>query len=146
MAELEVLGEIQRWGETFKTVRPGTWALMEFAKVATSDVDSSDMQGLAAMHDLIESCIHPDEMSRFARTCKQARAGHEEILSIVQEVVAQTAQRPTSQPSDSSAGLPTTSASSAAAYSSPAVSLMEHKRRGDLALLHKQAEESRASA
>jgi hypothetical protein len=146
VAELHVLGQIERWGETFNTVRPGAWSLMEFAKVASDGTDSTDLAGLVAMRNLIEACIHPEDMARFTRACSKARADGKELMGIVAEVIAQVAERPTTQPSDSSAGLRTTNASSAGGSSSPAVSLMESRKRGDLALVHRDAEESRASA
>lgn len=140
------MAEIQRWGESFKVAdKIGTLALMRFAQVARNGVDSDTMEGLAAMGDLLDQAIDPSDLGRFSSAANKNRADGEELMSVVQEVFGLIGSRPTSQPSDSSDGLPTTSAPSAAGYSSP-VTRLESKGRPDLALLVSQGQASRVSA
>lgn len=97
-------------GEPFTVAdRIGLMPLMRFAKVAQSGVDSDDMAGLAAMYDLLEQCIAPEEWARFQKSADDSRADGEQLMAVVTEVMQRIADRPTSRPSDSSAGPPPTS-------------------------------------
>jgi hypothetical protein len=49
-------------------------ALMRFAHVAKSGTDSNEMDGLAAMYDLLEPPSHPDEWDRFQAHAIKTRA------------------------------------------------------------------------
>jgi hypothetical protein len=82
----------------------GLMPLMKFARAAQSGLDSADMQGLAAMLDLLEQCIADDEWPRFDAHATKTRADDEELLQVVKDVTAILTERPTSRPSDSSAG------------------------------------------
>jgi hypothetical protein len=100
-------------GEQFRPVEQfGQMALLEFAKQAQNDVDSNDMAGLAAMYDLLEASIHPDDWARFKKVAKQKAASGAALLDVVGQVISREADRPTSRPSDSSDGPSTTEPSS----------------------------------
>lgn len=92
-------------GETFRAAdRIGALSVMRFAKIAQGGADSSDMDGLAAMYDLLEQCIDPADWPRFERTADQKRAGDEELFDVIGQVMAAQSDRPTVRPSASSDG------------------------------------------
>lgn len=133
-------------GESFRIAdRIGLMPLMRFAKVAQSGVDADDMAGLAAMYDLLEQCLADDEWARFQAHADKVRADGDELMALVAEVFEVLSQRPTSRPSDSSDGPPTTSENSADDSSSPVVSRLVTQGRRDLAQIVEQAEMSRSA-
>lgn len=91
----------------------GLMPLMKFAKIAKQGVDSSDQDGLAAMYDMIEQCIADDEWDRFEAHATKTRADDEELLQVIKDVMQILSERPTSRPSDSSAGPQQTAPTSA---------------------------------
>lgn len=124
----------------------GAMPLMRFARVARRGVDSNELEGLAAMYDLLEQCIDPGDWPRFERAADESRADGDELMAVVQDVMAVVSGRPTSRPSDSSDGSQTMSTSSPAGSSSPVIDRLVQRGRPDLALIVSQAEASRASA
>jgi len=141
------VSEVERWGESFRVAERGVplMALMRFAQVAKRGADSNDMDGLAALRDLLDAVVHPEDLPRFDRIADENDAGGDELMAVATECIKVIAERPTSRPSDFSDGSSTTSEPSAAGYSSP-VTRLEQRGRPDLALLVSQAEHSRASA
>ena len=139
--------EIERWGESFRVADRGVplMALMRFAQIAKRGTDSNDMDGLAAIRDLLDAVIHSEDLPRFDRVADENEADGDDLMSVAMEGIKVIAERPTSRPSDSSDGSSTTSESSADGYSSP-VTRLEAKGRPDLALLVSRAQQSRASA
>lgn len=92
-------------GEEFAIAdKIGLMPLMRFAKAAQSGLDSADMEGLAAMYDLLEQCIADDEWKRFDNHATKTRANDEELMQVIKDVTAQLSARPTSRPSASSGG------------------------------------------
>lgn len=136
-------------GDQFRVAeRVSSLAVMHFAKVANSGVDTLDLAGLAAMYDLLEQCIHPDDWSTFEAHCNRHRADGEQLFDLVQRMFLVLAARPTGRPSDSSAGPRTIEPSSTADSSSPAIAVIERlnaQQRPDLALLVRKRQESLAS-
>lgn len=93
------------FGETFRMAEKiGAMSVMRFAKIAAAGADSSDMDGLAAMYDLIKACIHRDDWSRFERVADDNSASEDELFEVVGQVLGAQADRPTERPSDSSDG------------------------------------------
>lgn len=134
-------------GEQFTIAdRVSSLAVMRFAKVASSDVDGDDMEGLAAMYDLLEQCIDPAQWRAFQAHADKQRAQSDDLLQLIQEVLPRIAARPTGQPSDSSDGLESSSGSSVDDSSSRVIARLERQGRPDLALMVDQARASRASA
>ena len=127
--------------------RIGLMPLMRFAKIAKSDVEADDMEGLAAMYDLLHQCLADDEWDRFEAHADRSRAGAEELMKVVQETIAVIASRPTTPPSTSSGGRPSTNVSSAAESGSVVDSVirLEKEGRPDLALIVEQARRYRAT-
>ena len=134
-------------GESFAIAdRIGLMPLMRFAKVAQSGIDTNEMGALAAMLDLLEQSIAPQDWRRFNDHADKVRADGDTLMTVVKEVITALSARPTSRPSDSSDGPPPTNASSAGDSSSQVIDDMERRGRPDLALIVSMAQESRASA
>lgn len=115
-----VLAErVEFFGEHFHVAdRVGLMPLMKFAHAASNGLDSDDMEGLAACYAMVRDCIHPDDWPRFERKAIDERAEADDIFGVVQKVTEIITARPTSRPSDSSAGpLPTSPSSSAVSRS-----------------------------
>lgn len=130
-------------GAEFKVAdKVGALPLMRFAKVARAGVDASELEGLAAMYDLLGQVIHPDDWSRFEDHADREHADGDQLLALVQEVFALMAARPTGRSSDSSGGPQTIEPSSTDDSSSPVISRMNEQGRPDLALLVRKRQES----
>lgn len=133
-------------GEKFHVAdRIGLMPLMRFAKTARAGVDHMDLEGLASMHDMLEQCIAEDEWVAFQDLAGKVRAGGDELFAVVKDVLGALTARPTSRPSDSSDGPPTTSTSSTADFSSRAKLRLETQGRPDLALMVLEAQEARTA-
>ena len=155
MSEAE--GRVVRFmGEEFAASFPvPPMALMEFASIAQGDVDSSDIQGLAAMFDLLESVIEPEDWARFRRHAKKSRASDKDLMTLVRKVITGQTDRPTSRPSDSSDGPVSTELNSEPDSSSPVAeqaeewlrvkARLEAEGRPDKALMVLQAHEARSA-
>lgn len=132
-------------GETFAVAeRIGHMALMRFAKAAQSGADSTDMAGLAAMYDLLEQCVEPQDWARFEKAADRTRADGEELMQVVVQVMTSLTEHPTLQPSDSSDGLRVTEPNSTVDSSSRVMSRLNG--RPDLQLMVVQAQEARAAS
>lgn len=138
--------EITFGGEQFTLAdKIGLMPLMRFAKAAKAGVDSEDMDGLAAMYDLLHQCIADDQWTRFEAAADRERADGEQLMGVVREALEAMTQRPTSRPSDSSDGSTTTLPNSVGDSSSLAVvHRLEQKGRPDLALMVQMAQEAQA--
>ena len=140
------MAEVTFGGQQFRMVeRVGLMPLMRFAKVAKGGTDSGDMDGLAAMYDLLQAVIDPADWARFEDHAVKVAADDETLMKVVADVFKVLSERPTQRPSDSSER-PSTTSTSSPAGSSSAVTLRESQGRADLALVHRLAEDSRASA
>lgn len=134
-------------GEEFRLAdQVSTLALMRFAKVASTGVSADDMEGLAALYDVLEQCIDPEQWSAFQKHADRKRAQSDELLAVVQEALPRIAARPTGRPSDSSDGPQTVSEPSADGSSLRVIHRLEERGRPDLALMVDQAQHSRVSA
>lgn len=145
--ELQVTQSVEFLGERFRIAdQVSSLALMRFAKVASSGVDADDMEGLAALYDVLEQCIDPGQWAAFQKHADRKRAQSDDLLELVKEVLPRIAARPTGRPSDSSDGPPTQNAHSAGDSSSRVITRLEGRGRPDLALMVQQAQDSRVSA
>ena len=130
-------------GAEFKVAdKVGALPLMRFAKVARAGVDASELEGLAAMYDLLGQVIHPDDWARFENHADREHADGDQLLALVQEVFALMAARPTGRSSDSSGGPQTIEPSSPVDSSSPVIHRLNEQGRPDLALLVRKRQES----
>lgn len=80
----------------------GLMPLMEFAYHANSGLDTSDLNALAAIYEMLKDCIHEKEWPRFVRHAKETKAGAEEMMPVVQATIELLTANPTGQGSDSS--------------------------------------------
>lgn len=124
----------------------GLMPVMRFATVAQSGVDANEMEALAAMHELLRQCIHPEEWGRFQKHATDVAADGDQLMECVSAVMVIVGARPTGRSSDSSGGPRIIEPSSEVVSSSPATDRVVEKfnanGRPDLALLVRKREES----
>ncbi len=82
----------------------GMAPLMDFASAAASGLDSSEMEGLAAIRAMLKDCIVPEDWSAFWSLANTHKAQPEELLEICRVVYEAVSGRPTDRHSDSSSG------------------------------------------
>ena len=70
-------------------------AFLIFAKIAKSGVSDEDMEGMAAMYDMIHGCLAPVDADRFDQVAVDKRASAEEIFEFVAAVMEAATARPT---------------------------------------------------
>lgn len=139
-------GTIEFFGEEYHIAeKVGLMPLMRFAKIAQAGVETNDMDGLAAMYDLLEQCLTEQDWDRFVVAATKHRADGDELMVVVKEAIERMAERPTQRSSDSSDGPPSTSPSSTDDSSSQAIRRLEQQGRPDLANVVQMAREARAS-
>jgi hypothetical protein len=157
------VSEFQFFGDTFH-LRPSNEcqvAMLDFAELATGDVDENSIKGLAVVKGFLRDVVADEDWAAF---WKSARANHatvrDHLMPIVVQVFVGEAVRPTGRSSDSSDGPTVTLVNSEPASSSPdiepiverqpvklrAVERLEGEGRPDKALIVEMAVEARESA
>jgi hypothetical protein len=135
---------ITYYGEKFKVAESiSLLALGRFAKAAAAGVDSQDMEGLVALHDIMQQCIADEDWPRFEALADKNRDQGDELMKAMQEATELISGRPTKSPSGSSDGPPSTSGSSTGSSSSPVVRRLEQQGRPDLALVVEESLQAR---
>lgn len=124
----------------------GLMPLMQFAHIAKGGTDSNDLEGLAAMYDLLEQCIADDEWARFKAHAVKSKADGDVLMGVVKATIQALSGRPTSRPSDSSGGPTIIGENSEGDSSLQVVRRLERQGRPDLALMVQMAQEARSSA
>lgn len=94
------------------TDRIGLAPLILLAVAGSRGVDSSDAQGLVALHDVLNDCLDETEHERFWRHAIDTKADGDDLMTVVKEVIQAVSARPTGSPSGSSAGRRQTSVNS----------------------------------
>jgi len=141
----------------------GLMPLLRFAHAAKSGLDSADVEGMAALYDMLQQCIaeqpvlvrredgrpvdSPADMddedevkmlggwAQFEAHATKVKADDEQLIDLVQRVMTLMSERPTTQLSDSSDGLRSTAPTSTDDSSSLAVvKRLKGSGRPDLAL------------
>lgn len=138
---------VEFFGEDFHIAeRIGAMPFMRFAKVAKAGTDANDLDGLAAIFDLLAECIHPDDWPLFQKHADKEKATGDQLLGFVRAVLGVVAARPTGRSSDSSDGPRIIEPSSTDDSSSPAtdrvVQRLNDRGRPDLALIVRKRQES----
>jgi hypothetical protein len=106
-------------GEEYRVAeKVGLMPLMRFAHAARKGTNTDDMEGLAAIYDMLHDCIHPDDWDRFCTDATDKKAEGDDLIPVVSQTIEILTARPTRRPSDSSAGPSTTSVSSTGSSSS----------------------------
>jgi hypothetical protein len=103
---VEFMGEKYRISD-----RIGLAPLIKFAMSATSGATTDDLDGLAAIGQMLNDCLDPAEHDRFWADATAKKAEGDDLLPVVTQTIELLNARPTRRPSDSSAGPATTSAS-----------------------------------
>ncbi len=113
-------------GETFAVrQKVSTMPLLKFADVAEQGAQAEEMAGLAAMYQLITSCVVPGDVARFERTATDNGSDSAELMEVCGALYRAVTGRPTRELSDSAGGLSTTSESSREPSSSEESSTLE---------------------
>jgi hypothetical protein len=97
--------EFEFFGEKFAVAQDtGDMPVMKFAAAASSGLSSADMDGLAAMYQMIEDCLAPADWQRFYATGLKHRVKADLLLEICTAIYEALAARPTERPSSSTPG------------------------------------------
>ena len=153
------MSEFVFFDETFH-LRPSNEcqvAMLDFAELASGDVDETSLQGLAVVKGFLRDVIVPDDWAAFWKSARKNHAtvgGH--LMPIIVQVFTGQTARPTGRSSDSSDGPISTQENSEPASSSPdapvapvklrAVERLEDEGRPDKALIVQMAVDARESA
>jgi hypothetical protein len=97
----------------------GLMPLMRFASASKAGIDSSEMEGLVAMYDMLRDCIHPDDWDRFERDMTVKQAEGDDMMPVVGRVIEMLTARPTKRASASSPGPSSTTGPSTDGSSPP---------------------------
>lgn len=93
-------------GEEFKVAMGvGGMPLMEFAYSAKSGLDTSEMDGLAAMYSMIEDCLEEGEWDRFRATAKKHKSPITQLMKVATSIYAALSNRPLDTGKSSQDGL-----------------------------------------
>lgn len=96
-------GRVTVLGHSYKVAeKVGLMPLLKFAHAADQGIDSQDIEGLNAIYEMLNDCIHPDEWDRFQKEMTAAKAFVDDLLPVVQQAIQIISARPTGEPSDSS--------------------------------------------
>src|SRR3954468_10066792 len=143
------MSEFVFFGDTFH-LRPAdecNVAMLDFAEVATGEVDEDSVEGLAVLKGFLRDVVAEADWAAFWRSARKNHATvGGDLMPIVVQVFTGQAARPTSRPSDSSDGPAGTQENSEPASSSPdpppeepvklrAVQRLEDEGRPDKALM-----------
>lgn len=94
---------VECMGEHYQVAdRVGLMPLMKFAHAASKGIDSTDMDGLNAIYEMLRDCIHEDDWGRFQDDMVTKKGFVDELLPVVQQAIQVITSRPTTGPSDSS--------------------------------------------
>jgi hypothetical protein len=97
-----------------------TLPFLRFATAANDGGRTEDLEGLAALYDMIKQVVDEDEWPAFYAYASKVRADDEELMEFVSQAVEVLSARPRSRRGNSLAGSPTTSPRSREVSSSPA--------------------------
>lgn len=82
----------------------GSLPLMRYAAAAASGLDSATMEGLAAIYQMLQDCIHPGDWVRFVDEQTELQADDEDLNELITKAMRVISARPTKPRSDSSPG------------------------------------------
>ena len=122
-------------------------ALLEIGRTATSmGPDTTGGEAIGFVFDLVRSLVHPDDFDTFWKLAKSNRQTVEDLTNLSMGLIEAVTERPTEQPSSSSAGPASTGTRSGVDSSLRVQRDMEAAGRPDLALVVQEVREHRASA
>ena len=82
------------------------------AKVDEKDAGQAVMANMAALYELVEHVLRPEDFERFMDLCDREGAEDSDLYEFTGKMIGAAAGRPTERPSDSSGGPSTTPVSS----------------------------------
>ena len=97
----------------------GLMPLLRFAHAAKAGMDTDDLEGMAALYDMIADCVHPDDWVAFQAYATQTKAEDEELMEFVSAAMEVISARPRRRRGSSSATPPRTSQKSKGSSSTP---------------------------
>jgi hypothetical protein len=108
-----LMGTFQFFDEEF-THAPEfpSFAYTEFCEAMDDGVDSNTFHAQAVAWRLALACVTEDDQQRFRVSCRKNKAATSDWLQVFHSMLEESAERPTQQPTDSSAGLEDAPASS----------------------------------
>jgi hypothetical protein len=90
-------------GHAYKVAdKVGLMPLLKFAHAADQGIDSQDIEGLNAIYEMLQDCIHEGDWDRFKKEMTAEKAFVDDLLPVVQQAIQIITSRPTGEPSDSS--------------------------------------------
>jgi hypothetical protein len=95
--------------------------MVKFAALAAKGAKSDDGEGNVVMDRVLDQLVRPEDLDRFNDLCDRERPQDEELLEFIGKAFSVLAERPTSQPSDSSDGHVTTPLKSVPPPADPAM-------------------------
>lgn len=141
-------------GETFRLSGqpPSHMAMLELAHLSEDGADTEERAAFAAIYNLIEDLVHPDDWGRFRKHARAVRASGDELMfEFARPATQAVVDRPSKRSSDSSDGPQRTEPSSTAVSSEPAtpqikspfevIEDLNRKGRPDLALVVRRRQE-----
>lgn len=100
-------------GETFTVAEQvSSIPMMRLAKLASGGLNSSEVEGLLALHDFLEQTLVEGDFTRFCDVALRHKVSDDTILAIAQKVYTVIAGRPTKRLPSSTPGQPPTSRNS----------------------------------
>jgi hypothetical protein len=87
----------------------GLMPLLRFAHAAKAGMDTDDLEGMAALYDMISDCVHPDDWPAFMAYATETKAEDEELMAFVSAAMEIISARPRKRRGSSSATAPSTS-------------------------------------
>jgi hypothetical protein len=124
----------------------GELELADFLEAAAVVDEDNATASMALLKNVMRAAVHPEDFDTFWTTAKRERQGIADLMGILIALVEAVTDRPTERPSDSSDGPQQTSLGSVANSSSQVIRRLEVEGRPSIALMVRQAEDSRASA
>lgn len=98
----------------------GLMPLLRFAHAAKAGMDTDDLEGMAALYDMIQDCVHPDDWDAFQSYSIMTKAEDEDLMEFVSAAMEIISARPRKPRGSSSATSRKTLPKSRANSSGPA--------------------------
>lgn len=119
-----------------------TLLVMDVFEEVGDRTDLSEVESVGLLKGVIRQCIHPEDFKEFWDLALANGQGLIELMGLIKELGAASAEVPTRLPAGSTGGHSTTPGTSAVSASSPIADLVA-EGRPDLALVHLDAAEAR---
>lgn len=114
-------------------------AMGDFAVAAAGDDDKGSIATMAAMMGLLKDCVMPEDWQRFREVAVAKRAGFDALMEFVKDLITAQSERPTTQPSDFTDGLPATELKSVSSSADKVSQAFPGRPDKQLAVLRAQA-------